>query len=168
MRVCFFRLNYAVDLRYGVLVDIGQRILARDPIDLSMGSANVIWQGDANRMALQCLNHCASPPEVFNVTGPETLSIRKVAERLGDLLGSEPVFGGKEKETALLSNSGKAGASSAPRRWMRIRYGLGGGLAEKNGPTLGEADPFRNQRWKVLSRFPSSLRRRFWPISPSG
>jgi nucleoside-diphosphate-sugar epimerase len=104
--VAIIRLNYAVDLRYGVLVDIAQRIQRHEAIDLAMGCVNVIWQGDANAVILQALGECASPPLVVNVTGPETLSVRWLAHRFAELLGSEePVFVGQEGTTALLSNT---------------------------------------------------------------
>ena len=69
------RLNYACDLRYGVLVDLGRKVQAGEPVDLGMGYFNTIWQGDANAMTLRALDHCATPPAVFNVTGPEVLSV---------------------------------------------------------------------------------------------
>ena len=75
-RVAIVRLNYAVDLRYGVLVDIASRIVRGEPIDLRMGHVNVIWQGDANDWALRCLAHASAPPFVVNVTGRETLAVR--------------------------------------------------------------------------------------------
>jgi nucleoside-diphosphate-sugar epimerase len=104
--VSIVRLNYAVDLRYGVLVDIAQRVLRREPIDLAMGCVNVIWQGDANAAVLQCLGHTTSPPFIVNVTGPETLSVRSLAELFAQLLAADPpVFIGEEGATALLSNT---------------------------------------------------------------
>jgi nucleoside-diphosphate-sugar epimerase len=104
--VALIRLNYAVDLRYGVLVDIAQRIQRHEAIDLAMGCVNVIWQGDANAVILQALGACTNPPLVVNVTGPETLSVRWLAHRFAELLGSEePVFVGQEGATALLSNT---------------------------------------------------------------
>jgi nucleoside-diphosphate-sugar epimerase len=104
-KVSILRLNYACELRYGVLVDLGRQILAGEPIDLTMGAVNVIWQGDANAMTLQSLAHAASPPFVVNVAGPETLSVRRICQQLGELLGKEPVFTGMEGSEALLSNS---------------------------------------------------------------
>src|SRR5206468_1405373 len=83
--VSILRLNYACELRYGVLVDLGRQILAGEPIDLSMAAVNVIWQGDANAIALQSLAHAASPPLVVNIAGPETLSVRRLCQQLGDL-----------------------------------------------------------------------------------
>jgi NAD-dependent epimerase/dehydratase family protein len=102
------RLNYAVELRYGVLLDIGLKVFERRPIDLRMGMANVIWQGDANSACLQSIALCQSPPLVLNLTGPETLSVRWVAEEFGRYFGVEPEFTGEEAPTALLNNSARA------------------------------------------------------------
>ena len=106
--VLIYRLNYSIDLRYGVLLDIAEKVARREPIDLGMGFANVIWQGDANSYCLRSFELCASPARVLNVTGPETISVREVAEQLGAVLGKAPLFTGKEADTALLSNSSRA------------------------------------------------------------
>ena len=103
-RISIVRLNYACELRYGVLVDLARQILRGEPIDLSMGAVNVIWQGDANAMTLQAFGRCDSPPFVVNVAGPETLSVRRVCLQLGELLGKPPAFTGVEGSEALLSN----------------------------------------------------------------
>jgi nucleoside-diphosphate-sugar epimerase len=102
------RLNYAAELRYGVLLDIGQKVFQRVPVDLSMGVANAIWQGDANSACLQSFQHCASPPLVLNLTGPEALSVRWIAHEFGKFFDVEPSFTGVESNTALLSNSARA------------------------------------------------------------
>lgn len=102
------RLNYAIDLRYGVLLDIARAVKKGKPIDVRMGHVNIIWQGDANEIALRSLHLCESPPKVINVTGPETVPIRWLAERLGELLGAEPIFKNEEQETVLLSNASQA------------------------------------------------------------
>ena len=112
--VAILRLNYAIDLRYGVLRDIADKVWRSEPIDLSMGYANVIWQRDANSVALRAFAHASSPPWVLNLTGIETISVRKVAERLGELLGIEPEFRGREAETALLSNAARCQEQFAP------------------------------------------------------
>ena len=106
--VTILRLNYAVELRYGVLADIGLTVFERRPIDLRMGFVNVIWQRDANSMCLRSFAHCQSPPLILNLTGPETLSVRRVAEEFGRKFGVEPIFEFEESATALLSNAGKA------------------------------------------------------------
>ncbi|MDD4869709.1 MAG: epimerase [Kiritimatiellae bacterium] len=107
-KVSLIRLNYAVELRYGVLVDIALKVKNRQPVDLAMGYFNVIWQGDANDVVLRSLEHCASPANVLNITGPEILSVRKVAGEFAKLFKVDVKFTGNEASTALLSNSGRA------------------------------------------------------------
>ncbi|MEV4574193.1 NAD-dependent epimerase/dehydratase family protein [Nonomuraea jabiensis] len=101
------RLNYAVELRYGVLIDLAQKVLAGEPVDLSTGQVNVVWQGYANEVTLRSLALASAPPYILNVTGPELLSVRRIALDLGAALGKEPVFTGEEAPTALLSNAGR-------------------------------------------------------------
>ncbi|MFI5233066.1 MAG: NAD-dependent epimerase/dehydratase family protein [Gemmatimonadales bacterium] len=101
------RLNYAIGLRYGVLTDLALKIAGGVPIPLAMGHVNVIWQGDANRAALELLPRASSPPLVVNVTGGATLSVRALATALGTRLGREPRFDGTEAPDALLSNTNK-------------------------------------------------------------
>lgn len=100
-----YRLNYALDLRYGVLNDIAQLVIDEREIDLGMGFVNVIWQGDANEYAIRCLHQTATPPRILNITGSEKLSVRKVAETMGKLLAKTPKFVGQETETALLNDA---------------------------------------------------------------
>lgn len=109
-RVALIRLNYAVDLRYGVLVDVARRILQGEAIDLAMGYVNCIWQGDASAIALRSLPLASAPPFVLNVTGRERLCVRAVALELGRLLGRAPCFTGDEGDDALLSNTDRAQA----------------------------------------------------------
>jgi hypothetical protein len=106
--VTLLRLNYAVELRYGVLVDIAVAVFERRPIDLRMGYVNVIWQRDANSYCLRCFPHCQAPPLILNITGPETLSVRSIAEHFGRKFGIQPAFTHEESDTALLSNAAKA------------------------------------------------------------
>jgi len=106
--VALIRLNYANEMRYGTLVDLAQKVMAGATIDLAMGYFNAIWQGDNNAMTLQALGEAASPPSVFNVTGPRTLSVRETAEAFGRLLGKPVRFAGQESPDALLSNATKA------------------------------------------------------------
>jgi hypothetical protein len=106
-RGTILRLNYAVELRYGVLADIGQAVFERRPVDLRMGFVNVIWQGDANSVCLRSFAHCQSPPLVLNLTGPEVLSVRHIAEEFGRHFDVEPVFEAEESPTALLSEATK-------------------------------------------------------------
>ena len=104
-RVAIVRLNYAIDLRYGVLVDIASAVMEGRPIPLAMGHVNVIWQGDANRVALELLAHASSPPLVVNVTGGETIGVRAVAAELARRMKREVTFSGTEAPNALLSDS---------------------------------------------------------------
>lgn len=100
-----YRLNYANDVSYGVLLEIAKCVKEGKPLDLNMGHVNVIWQQDANEVAIRSLLHCSNPPKILNVTGPETASVRWIAEEYGKLFGTEPVFTGEEQGTALLSNA---------------------------------------------------------------
>ena len=103
------RLSYAIDMRYGVLHDLAAKVLAKQTIDLAMGHANIIWQGDANEWALRSLAHCTTPLSALNVSGP-IISIRAAAEGLAQRLGVKPVFAGREAETAWLIDCAKAEA----------------------------------------------------------
>jgi nucleoside-diphosphate-sugar epimerase len=113
-RVAIVRLNYAIDLRYGVLTDLAVKVLRGEPIDLRMGHVNVIWQGDANRVAVECLEHTSAPPFVVNVTGGDILAVRDLANRLGEQIGREPVFTGEEAADALLSDTRLMASTFAP------------------------------------------------------
>lgn len=110
------RLNYACELRYGVLVDLAQRVWRDEPIDLSMGYFNILWQGDANAMSLQAFDLASVPPAVVNLTGPEVLRVRDVAAQLGAHMAKMPRLIGTESPTALLSNAQPALARFDPPR----------------------------------------------------
>ena len=103
-----YRLNYAIDMRYGVLLEIAKSVQGHRPIDISMGHANCIWQGDANEIAIRSLLACSTPPNIINVTGPETISLRWVAEQFGIRFGQPPLIEGEEADTALLNNAAKS------------------------------------------------------------
>lgn len=105
LRALMFRLNYAVDLRYGTLVDIARKVFAEEPVDLTIGWFNAIWQGDANSYALRSLELCDSPPAVLNVTGAERISTRECAEWFGRFFGKAPRFVSEEGKLALLSDA---------------------------------------------------------------
>ncbi len=106
-RSLILRLNYAAELRYGVLLDIGMQVYEGRVINLAMGAANVIWQGDANSVCLRGFDLCSAPPDILNLTGPETLSVRWIAREFGRHLGIEPVFEGEEAPNALLNNASR-------------------------------------------------------------
>ncbi|MHB9033468.1 MAG: NAD-dependent epimerase/dehydratase family protein [Anaerolineae bacterium] len=104
-RCLIFRLNYAVEMRYGVLLDIAQKVWHGEPIDLTMGYLNAIWQGDANAIALRCLEHTGVPPAILNVTSPGIFSVRKLAVAFGRLFNREPHFTDTERPAALVANA---------------------------------------------------------------
>jgi nucleoside-diphosphate-sugar epimerase len=137
--VLLFRLNYAVELRYGVLFDIASQILNGEPVNDNVGQFNVLWQGDVNNLALLSLEAAESPAAILNVTGPEMLSTRAAAAALGELLGKEVAFAGSPGPVGYLSDSTRAverfGYPSVPPRriirWLAdwLRHG-GGGLGK--------------------------------------
>jgi len=137
--VVLLRLNYAVELRYGVLVDIGLAVFNRQPVNLQMGYVNVIWQGSANSACLRAFALCQSPPLLLNITGPETLSVRQIAEEFGRRFKIEPHFTGKESDVAILSNAQKAislfGPPTVPPsqliEWIAHWIANGGALLNK-------------------------------------
>ena len=102
--VAILRLNYALDLRYGVLVDIARKVWSGEPIELSMGYFNAIWQGDANELILRSFPLASVPATAYNLTSPQKYSVRDVAQRFGELMSRQPIFSGTESSTALLSN----------------------------------------------------------------
>jgi nucleoside-diphosphate-sugar epimerase len=103
-----FRLNYAIDMRYGVLHDIATKVWQGTTIDVSLGHVNVIWQGDAAAQALRCLVHCEIPSSPINVSGHEILAVRDVAAEFGRHFERAPVFAGKEEPTAWLTDTSQA------------------------------------------------------------
>lgn len=105
--VVLLRLNYAQDLRYGVLLEIGTKVFERKPVDVTMGAVNAIWQGDANSVALRAFPLAASPAAVLNLAGPETLGVRAVAKAFGRHFGVTPEFVGEEAADSLLNDAGK-------------------------------------------------------------
>jgi nucleoside-diphosphate-sugar epimerase len=139
--LALIRLNYAVEMRYGVLVDIGQKVLSGAPVDVTMSAVNVVWQGYANEVILRALLHASPAPFVLNLTGPETLSVRELARTFGKRFGKEPVIVGEEAPSALLSNAQKCmqlfgrPAVSPDRMIEWIAGWLEAGLPLLNKPT---------------------------------
>ncbi|MGD8240780.1 MAG: NAD(P)-dependent oxidoreductase [Armatimonadota bacterium] len=147
--VLLFRLNYACELRYGTLLDIAQKVHARQPIDLAMGYLNTMWQGDVNAVTLRCLDLCASPPEILNVTGTETVSVRWAAEQFAELLGTEPLLEGEEADTALLSNAARCNRLFGyPRVSVRQLMEWIAHWVKIDGPTLGKPTHFEEREGK--------------------
>ena len=140
------RLNYATEMRYGVLVDVAERVWSGRPVSLAMGHLNALWQGDANAMALCAFGHVASPPFVVNLAGPETLSVRRVAEEFSRLFGREPTFEGTEAADALLSN-GQLGHQlfGYPRVTAEQIIAWIADWVRRGGPTLGKPTHFESR-----------------------
>lgn len=107
-KTLLFRLNYAIDLRYGVLHDIGRQVINEEPVTNTVGHFNVIWQGDANRIAIMALEHAGSPAVPLNVTGPEIISVEYIAERFAKAMGKKLSYSGKSADLCYLNNSAKA------------------------------------------------------------
>jgi nucleoside-diphosphate-sugar epimerase len=144
------RLNYAVDLRYGVLLEIGQKVHQGQPIDLTMGYVNLIWQGEANTRALLALEQTAVPARILNVTGAEIVSVRAVASEFGRLFHRRPLFTGTESAQALLNN-----AAQSQQLWSMPKISLTQMIEwtahwiKIDGPTLSKPTHFevRNGRY---------------------
>ncbi len=147
--VTIYRLNYAIDFRYGVLLDVATKVMNGEAFDVTMGHANVIWQGDANAQAIQCLEHASSPPAVFNITGPETISLRSLAQRFGERLGKDVKINGEEAPTAWLSNSGKAQRTFGyPSVALEQMIEWVAQWVEQGGSTLGKPTHFEERDGK--------------------
>lgn len=145
-RAAIVRLNYAIDLRYGVLTDLAQRIVAGQPVPIAMGYVNVIWQGDANRIALELLPRASSPPFVLNVTGSETLSVRTLASQLGRRMGKTPRFEGAEATDALLSNAARLAAMfGAPETPLETMLDWVADWVAAERPVLGKPTHFETR-----------------------
>ena len=150
VKVSTLRLNYAVDTRYGVLLDIGRQVLAREKVPLGMGYFNVIWQGDANSYAFRSLGIAKTPPKILNVTGPEIVSVREVALDFGDRFGVQVSFQGQEKPTAFLSNASLCHQMlGAPKVQLGQLIGLTANWLDRGGITLDKPTRFqvRNGRF---------------------
>ncbi|MGO1509548.1 MAG: NAD-dependent epimerase/dehydratase family protein [Actinomycetaceae bacterium] len=141
-----FRLNYACELRYGVIADIAVKIAEGQPVDVTMPAVNVAWQGDVNAWALRSLELAAVPPHVLNATGPETVPVRRLATLLADRMGAEVTFTGTESDDALLNDAGECheryGYPSVPLRRLVswVADWVGG-----DGRQLGKATKFQQR-----------------------
>jgi nucleoside-diphosphate-sugar epimerase len=145
--ILIYRLNYANDVSYGVLLELARSVKEQRPIDLRMGQVNVIWQGDANEIALRALNHCSSPAKILNVTGPETISVRWLAEEFGSLLGQHPVFMHEEQPTALLSNAGECfRLFGYPRVTLKQMMEVIAGWVKEGGKTINKPTHFQERQ----------------------
>ncbi len=144
--VAILRLNYATEMRYGLLVDLAGRVLRREPINLTMGYFNVIWQADANAMAIASLAHTASPPSIVNLAGVEELSVRKVCTELARLMGVTVSFTGSEAPDALLSNGARGHALlGAPRVTAAQLVAWTADWVQRRGPSLGKPTHFESR-----------------------
>lgn len=148
-RSALIRLNYAIDLRYGVLVDIAQKVLSGEPVDVSMGYVNVIWQNDALEHTIQALPRASAPPFVLNVTGPEILKVRDLAERFGDRFGKAATIVGEEAPTAWLNEARKAhGLFGKPSVSIDEMVEWVATWLESGGETLGKPTHFQTRDGK--------------------
>jgi nucleoside-diphosphate-sugar epimerase len=146
MKVVLLRLNYATELRYGVLVDIAERVYSARPVPLAMGHLNAIWQGDACAMSLQALAHASSPPFVLNIAGPELLSVRSVAGDFGARLQKPVLFEGTESADALLSDARRAyELFGYPRVTAGQMISWIAGWIARRGETLGKPTHFEER-----------------------
>ena len=147
--VAIVRLNYAIDLRYGVLADIGLRVWRDEPISVAMGHVNVIWQGDASRIALESLRHASSPAFVVNVTGTAVLSVREIANAFANTFGKRARFKGRERPDALLSNTERMQATfSAPEVGVDAMVQWIADWIRSDGVMLGKPTHFEERAGK--------------------
>lgn len=142
-----YRLNYAIDLRYGVMLEVAKSVLADKPIDLTTGNVNVIWQGDANEIAIRSLLHCDVPANILNVTGPETLSVKWLAEQFGLLLNKQPQFVNDTQPMALLNNASKAHKLFGyPRVTVRQMIEMTVAWLQAGGKTINKPTHFQERK----------------------
>lgn len=142
-----FRLNYANDVSYGVLLEIAKSVHEERVIDLSMGHVNVIWQGDANEMAIRSLLHCDTPSKILNITGPETISIRWLSKEFGRKLGKIPAFVNEEQNTALLNNAAESfRLFGYPRVPLKKMIELLAAWVKEGGKTLNKPTHYQERK----------------------
>jgi hypothetical protein len=137
------RLEYAIDMRYGVLHDVGTKVFRGAPVDVTMGHVNVIWQGEANEQALRLLAHCTAPASPLNVSGPEVVSVRGLAGEFGKRFGRTPVITGREAPTAWLVDTRAAQALfGAPRVPLQTMIDWQAEWIRRGGASLGKPTHF--------------------------
>jgi len=144
-----YRLNYAIDMRYGNLLEIGKMVKDEKPIDLRSGHMNVIWQGDANEIAIRSLLHTSTPPKLLNVTGPETISIKQVAQKFGYLLGINPVFINEPEPNVLLNNASLCHKLFGyPKVTLQTMIEMTAQWIQQDGETLNKPTHFQEREGK--------------------
>ena len=143
------RLEYAIDMRYGVLHDVGTKVFAGQPVDVTMGHVNVIWQGEANEQALRLLAHCTAPTSPINVSGPEVLSVRSLAAEFGKRFGKQPLVRGAESPTAWLVDTRAAQKLfGAPRVALAQMIDWQADWIRRGGESLGKPTHFESRDGK--------------------
>ena len=143
------RLSYAIDMRYGVLYDVASAVFAGQPLDLAMGHADVIWQGDANEQSLRLLAHCTSPTTPINVTGPSHTPVRWLAGEFGQRFGRTPVLTGQEAKSAWLEDTRQAQALFGPPRVpIETMIDWVADWVQRGGPSLGKPTHFSTRDGK--------------------
>ena len=148
-KACLVRLEYAIDMRYGVLHDVGHKVFAGEPVDVTMGHVNVIWQGEANEQALRLLAHCASPALPVNVTGPEVVSVRWLAAEFGKRFGKTPAITGREAASAWLIDSRLSQRLLGPTRVpLATMIDWQADWIARGGPSLGKPTHFETRDGK--------------------
>jgi len=143
------RLEYAIDMRYGVLHDVGTKVFAGQPVDVTMGHVNVIWQGEANEQALRLLAHCTAPTSPINVSGPEVVSVRSLAAEFGKRFGKQPLVRGAESPTAWLVDTRAAQKLfGAPRVPLAQMIDWQADWIRRGGESLGKPTHFETRDGK--------------------
>lgn len=147
--VLLFRLGYAIETRYGVLLEIADAVKNGRPIDLRMGHTSVIWQGEASELALRCLHQCTSPPTRLNIAGPETVPVRWLAQRFGERFGVDPVFENSEEDTSYIIDGSEAHRIFGyPRVSLREMIERVAEWVEVDGDTIGKPTHFQEREGK--------------------